>query len=273
MGGLVERIKSIPMPLWIGGLLVIVAIIWMSRKSTSGAITSGTVGTQGSQGTAAADQMLGTVTQSLQANQAQTNANFKSMSDTFTSGLQQITALEAVNNKALIEAGNANTAAIIAGNNANTAAISSGLRNGFQQIVDLGDVNQSKTTDNLNSMASGYSSGFAALGAALQALKNQMASMSSGVSAIQPAATPAVVASSAQQSSSPSGGSKYASYAGQGSAGTYTLPNIVTGGSITVSGSNLQAAIANAAKATGVSVEAQARGGTYGLNSNSSIGG
>src|SRR6266542_801507 len=55
--------------------------------------------------------------------------------------------------------------------------------------------------------------------------------------------------------------------------GTYVLPNIVTGGQITVSGNSLADAQANAAQQTGVSVQAQQGGGTYGSNTNSSLGG
>lgn len=68
------------------------------------------------------------------------------------------------------------------------------------------------------------------------------------------------------------GGSSSSQYAGQGSPGSYTLPNVVTGGTITVTGSNLTDAINNAAKATGVSSGAQAAGGTFGSNTNPSLG-
>lgn len=56
-----------------------------------------------------------------------------------------------------------------------------------------------------------------------------------------------------------------------GKPGSFTLPNIVTGGTITVSGNNLGDAINNAAKATGVSSAAQAGGGTFGNNTQSGL--
>lgn len=54
---------------------------------------------------------------------------------------------------------------------------------------------------------------------------------------------------------------------------TYVLPNIKSGGSITVSGDSLQQAQQAAASQTGVSLSAQQGGGTFGGNTNPSLGG
>src|SRR5215471_8068482 len=53
----------------------------------------------------------------------------------------------------------------------------------------------------------------------------------------------------------------------------YTLPNIVTGGSITVSGNSLADAQQKAADQTGVTLEQQQGGGTYGANTGGGVGG
>lgn len=159
MGGIIERIKHVPHTLWIGALIVIIAVIWVSRKastSTSLTPTSGTVGSTGAAGSTAAagsDQMLGVVTQDLQQNQQTTNANFKTLSDTFTSGLQQIATLES-----------ANQAASTAGANANT-----------QSIVDALTASNSSTLAAIQAEIASSGSAFTALGQALQGLKQQAA--------------------------------------------------------------------------------------------------
>lgn len=61
-------------------------------------------------------------------------------------------------------------------------------------------------------------------------------------------------------------GSGSGSGSSQGNSGSFTLPNIVTGTSITVSGSNLADAQKNAAAQTGVSVSQQQAAGTFGNN-------
>lgn len=83
MGGIIEKLKSIPVPIWIGLGLVVIAVVFLSSKSSSSGgqpvastdttatqnapVTNATVGTQGSQPAAGTDQELGNLSQITQA--------------------------------------------------------------------------------------------------------------------------------------------------------------------------------------------------------------
>lgn len=104
---MLEKLKSIPMPIWIGLGLVVILVIFTSSKSSSsssGGVTAGTVGTQGSQAGAGTDQELGNLSQITQ------------------SGFSQIMQ---------------NEQAILTGQ----AQIQSGQQTGFGQVVNLENAN------------------------------------------------------------------------------------------------------------------------------------
>lgn len=73
MSGIIERLKHIPIPIWIGLGLVVIFIVFLSSKKSSAAastgapVTDATVGTQGSQSGAGTDQQLGNLSQITQA--------------------------------------------------------------------------------------------------------------------------------------------------------------------------------------------------------------
>lgn len=71
MNKIIERMKSIPMPVWIGLGLAILVVLWMSAKTSSKAtskpVTDATVGAQGTQSNAGTDQQLGNLTQIFQS--------------------------------------------------------------------------------------------------------------------------------------------------------------------------------------------------------------
>jgi len=68
MNKIIERIKSIPVPIWIGlAIILILLFVFGSRKQqTAGPVTSATVGTQGAQPGAGTDQQLGNLSQIYQ---------------------------------------------------------------------------------------------------------------------------------------------------------------------------------------------------------------
>lgn len=80
MSGIFEKLRQIPIPIWIGlGLVVILVVFMASKSSSSGGtpanttatqnqpVTNATVGTQGSQPGAGTDQELGNLSQITQA--------------------------------------------------------------------------------------------------------------------------------------------------------------------------------------------------------------
>lgn len=73
MQGVMEKLKSVPLPIWIGlGLVLVVIFIANSggqkatSQQTAGPVTGSTVGTQGTQPSAGTDQQLGNLSQITQ---------------------------------------------------------------------------------------------------------------------------------------------------------------------------------------------------------------
>lgn len=65
MNNVIEKLKKIPMPVWIGLGIIILFILFMGRKqtTTAGPVTGATVGAQGAQPNAGTDQQLGNLSQ------------------------------------------------------------------------------------------------------------------------------------------------------------------------------------------------------------------
>lgn len=84
-----DRIKSVPMPIWIGLALVLIVIFLMNGKksspppaqTTAGPVTASTVGTPGAQSNAGTDQQLGNLSQMTQGGFAQILQNEQAMQD------------------------------------------------------------------------------------------------------------------------------------------------------------------------------------------------
>jgi len=139
MRGIIEKLKSIPTPIWIGlGLVLILIFLFGGRKTQGGGpVTSATVGAQGTQGTAAADQAIGNLSQLNQT------------------GFNQI--ME--NQKAVLE---------------NQAVLQNGQRTGFSQTVSLEQQNQGLLETLKNGMG-GYGTTYTQVGTSIQNAQNQSA--------------------------------------------------------------------------------------------------
>jgi len=139
MKGIIEKLKSIPTPIWIGlGLVLIVIFLFGGRKTTGGGpVTGATVGAQGAQGNAATDQAVGNLSQMTQT------------------GFNQI--ME--NQKAILQ---------------NEAVLQTGQRTGFSQTVSLEQQNQNLLTQLKNGMG-GYGTTYTQMGSSIQNSQNQSA--------------------------------------------------------------------------------------------------
>lgn len=81
---MMERLKHIPLPIWIGLALVLIVIFLVNSKQsapqpTAGPVTSSTVGTAGQQPNAGTDQQLGNLSQTTQGGFAEVLRNQESM--------------------------------------------------------------------------------------------------------------------------------------------------------------------------------------------------
>lgn len=79
MKDVIERLKHIPVPIWIGLGLVFIVIVLLNNKpkvqTGAGPVTAGTVGTQGSQAGAGTDQQLGNLSNITQSGFSQIAQN------------------------------------------------------------------------------------------------------------------------------------------------------------------------------------------------------
>src|SRR5262245_25296808 len=123
MNQLFERIKRIPAPIWIGIGVVVLLVLFLGSKRApavtgGGAITGATVGTQGAQPNAGADQAVG------------------NLSQTPSAGFQQLGDLEKQNNTGI-------------------AQVQSGLASGVSQSISFQQQQQSVLQQILEAIRSG----------------------------------------------------------------------------------------------------------------------
>jgi hypothetical protein len=88
---MIEKIKSVPMAIWIGLALVLIVIFLMNNhksssappqpQTTPGPVTASTVGTPGAQSNAGTDQQLGNLSQMTQGGFAQILQQEQAMQD------------------------------------------------------------------------------------------------------------------------------------------------------------------------------------------------
>lgn len=252
-----ERLKSIPAPLWIGAGLAILVVIFVTRDSGNASAATPQLTAQNSAPSDTANALAG-------------------LEDSFNAGLKAIMEHEDANNKVTLQAitaSNQSTTAAIADSNKTfiaglttlsqadaqrTAVLQQGFTSGLQQIVTTQAQANAQTTDALKSISQALGSlgsSMANFGASLQSLRQQSS----------------VVYTGAQEIQTSSGGGGGGGSRSSSSSQSFTLPNIVSGGSIQVSGGSLAEAQANAAKATGVSLAQQKAGGTFGINTNPNL--
>jgi hypothetical protein len=139
MNQIIERIKRIPVPIWIGLALVILLLMIMGgrKRATAGPVTDATVGAQGVQPGAGTDQQLG------------------NLSQTFQTGFNDLRKHEQANSEAM-------------------ANLQSGYQTGFTQTAQLEQGNQNLLQQILAAMQ-GHTSSFTGMGSAIQQTQNQAA--------------------------------------------------------------------------------------------------